>query len=1378
MLSTVSSSIFTDSNSIKMTPVVSAEWNQNIFNPPYATIAGDGALNNNLSTSATLTSVTGSDEKPGFTTKKYVMTADEDTVTYTVTPTSSSSAFKIITYVKTNENYPIIANILAKGSFSQFGSSSVEINSFGWTKVETFIGGSSASDTISSFTYTFSFNRFSTDDDLPEIFFTVPEVYAVSYFNYQYHSVWPTDSIFTNFRPGESYVNTGSSKFSFPNNFRQVTKNLIDGYSSDVYMPVTPIIQNPKTVNVAPPVPFYKNGLLSDMNQYKYFVSDTSNKSITGLYDKSGIYTNKLVIKFNTLMAVPTINIYIDGTIINVDGSTSINLNTNAGKENNGIREDAGVLVLYWTGSAWTRTRWSSMPTFNSSGDIDKITTLNKIRVTQTSNTVRSTFSAYNSNDLDSDITRMQIIELSPRIEVDLSDYILSFSVRKSLDAKDTYLPISSINSDDASIVLSGIPLGTISSLVPVFSSQSNRANNMLRGMFKKNIKFYVNYYLEDYFDNSTRSLVTSDTLIPGGIFYSDSWDETDVTEVSIQAFDVGRYLQSTQVADYVSSLRSVIDVISNMLDLSGFTDYDYNSLYDVCNNKNVPLDLAYFYVNSQDTTIIDALNQIFLPYQIGAFIDEFGIMKFLNLADIVGNKTANIVINESNITDSGYSVTNKAKPGKISLRYQSPKIKNSASLNTLEIDPNSPSFIYTTGNEIVWSQQNSDSIGMNYLNEDMNDTQSYFVIDKNDPLDIFHTFSINTNGYAFIENEIVSFMYKEFEFSDDTNSSIVSVKNEIEFQGERNRFTKKYLVGLKTSDGTEKFEYNALTDFTGRITNIQRGMFGTKVAPHTVLTSSNASSKAITCKNISDIYAITGDGTYSAATNNQFRATTTNTGKVIFYPTTERSTVITESGTEYYKTYSTKFNFENNLQLVSGGLFFNAGVGQTNAFNGTFFVELVRYNTLQKDGVTWNNPPVYKYILVVYNVVAEQNNVLAYADVTTEVLSIINNFEKVLEKEVTEGGVSYTAVSDPKYSSFNLRATTYKSSEGDGEVESGTTNLLSIFLNNIEIGNWEVPVAGVGVTWVPIDLNPETGLPKKINFATDLSSGNIFGGFISTDPVFIDGITYPSQSGAVAGSIREIYATHKSLKERSVNYYFQDREFLNGMVQGQNIFSRSKSYMMQTKPEVVGINSYDIQYTSPAAVSVDVWPIKYLLKYIPGTEIVDQQYVQKKKVDEYALSYSTIMNTGFRAKFAIANNSSHMVYLKKDPTETIQGTSVLNLWTQEVIAPSDPEIVEKVLDPANTSETVQLDSNWIQSKESANKLVNMIARSIDIFSQDITVGIFGNPLIQVGDVVQLSYNLSGISDQKYLVHSVSHSFDGGLNTTLVLNTVDKGVSV
>ena len=1373
MLTNVSSSIFSDSRSIKMTPAVSAEWNQNIFNPPYATVAGNGAIQNNLSTSTTLTTVTGSEAKTGFTTKQYTMTADKNTITYTVAPAATSGAFKVITYIKTDKDLPIMANIYAKGSASQFGSSSLEINSFGWAKVETYIGGSSSSDTITSFTYNIALNRLNTQDPFPiQVLFTVPEVYAVSYFDYQYNSVWNGDSIFTNFRPGESYVNTGSSKFSFPSNFRKLEKEIIDGYTSDIYMPVSPIIQNPQLINIAAPVPFYKNGLLSDMNQYKYFVSDISNRSITGLYDKSGIYTNKLVIKFNTLMAVPTINIYIDGSIITVDGSTSINLSTNISKENGGVREDAGVLVLYWTGSAWTRSRWSAMPKFNSDGSVDKITTLNKITVTQTSNTVRTEFSAYNSDALDSDIDRMQIIEVSPRVEVDLSQYVLNLSINKSLDSNDTYLPISSINSDDANIVLSGIPIGTISSPVALFSSQTNKSSVVLSSMFRKNIKFYINYNLDNYFDNTTKALVTPNTLIPGGIFYSETWDESDVNEVNIQLYDTGRYLQSTQVSDYVSNLRTVIDVVSNMLDLSGYTDYDYNSLYDVCNDRNVPVDLAFFYVNSKDTTIIDALNQVFLPYQIGAYIDEYGVMKFLHLSKIIGKDVVDLSIDESNILDNGYSVTNKSKPGKISLRYQSPKIKQSLSMQNLSLDATSPSFIYTTSNDIVWAQQNADSVGMNYLNASMDETQNYFMLDNNDLLDIFHTYNLNTNGYAFIENEIVSVLYKEYTLEDQsTDSTTVYVKNDIELSGEIGRFNRKYTVGLPISNGTSPIEFNTTITPTGKIANIQRGMFGTKVAPHTVLTSSNVSSKNITCKNLNSNYSVSGNGTFSAAEYNQFTPTTTSTGKVIFYPTSERSSVVTDLGTEPYKTYSTKFNFKNGTEKVSGGLFFNMDNDETDA-NGAFFVELIRYNTQKRD-LTWNSPQIYKYAMVVYRVNGTNTDIIAYSDVTTLVNGVMNNFEKVLIKSGTGNDTTYSVSTDFRYASFNLRVATFKTSGTDGESTS-VVNALCVFLNNEEVGGWKVLSSG---NWVPIDLNTVTGLPKKVHLTHNINAGSIFGSFISTDPIAISGITYPSQSGTDAGGIREIYATHKCLFERSVSYYFQDREFLNGMVQNQNVFSRSKSYMMQTKPEVIGINTYDVQYTTPAAVSVDVWPIKYLLKYIPGSDVVDQQYMQEKLVDQWSLSYSTIMNTGFRAKFAIANNTSHMVFLKKDPTELLQGVSVLNLWTQEIIAPSDPEILEKIVDPANTAEVVQLDSNWIQSKDSANKLINTIARGIEIFSQEVSVDIFGNPLVQVGDIVELSYNLGGLNQQKYMVQSVSHSFDSGLSTKLVLNVIDKGIS-
>jgi hypothetical protein len=253
---------------------------------------------------------------------------------------------------------------------------------------------------------------------------------------------------------------------------------------------------------------------------------------------------------------------------------------------------------------------------------------------------------------------------------------------------------------------------------------------------------------------------------------------------------------------------------------------------------------------------------------------------------------------------------------------------------------------------------------------------------------------------------------------------------------------------------------------------------------------------------------------------------------------------------------------------------------------------------------------------------------------------------------------------------------------------------------------------------------------------------------------------------------LREIHATKKELKERSVSYFYQDREFLNGLIQGQPLYTNSPTYLMQTNPEVSGINYYDIQYTTPAAVSVDVLPVEYMWYYFPGNEQEDQRNYQKKLIDEYSLSYSTPINTGFRAKMAIANNSSNMVFLHKEADDLDQFTINLNLWTHEIVAPSDPEILEVVTDPSNMSEVVQLDSEWIQSKQAAQKVLKLVEQGLEGFSKTATLTIFGNPLIQVGDIITLTYTLNGISNQRYFVKTVSQSFSQGLETRLTLSRI------
>jgi hypothetical protein len=1372
MLSNVSSDIFQNSDSITLLPVVSAEWNHNLFNQPYITIAGDG-IKQTADPADTYTSITNSSKHPVFTTKSFTMSNGTGSASYTASGLSGT-AYKVVTYIKTDSPIPVMINTSGKGSDSQFGSQQVEASSLGWTKVVTYVGGSKTSDIFSSLVFKIVANSFAETDNDATIMFTVPEFYQTTFFDYKYGSLWPTDSPFTYFRPGESYVASGNIKCSFGSTYRRIASKVLNsetlsgGFYGNKYMPISPIIQNPSFFLSSPPVAVLKNALPTDISPYQYFVSDYSAKSITAIYEKD-ITTNKIVLKFNTLMTVPTINLYINGSIVTVNASTSLTPVSN------------GMLVLYYNNGSWTTTKWTDMPKFNSAGALTQTTTLNKIRITQISKTVNSAFASYSGDSVTNDLNRLQLIEVSPRLEIDLSDFVQDVSISKSLDAGNTSLPISSLNSNDATVVLSGIPAMNGSSIVPIFSSQNS--STVLGRMMKKNVKFYIHFNLTQYATPGSVTSPTDNTYIPGGVFYADSWEENDIQDVTVQAFDVSRYLQSRPVPDYVANLKTVFEIITNILDLAGFTDYDYDSLYQICNSKTQPLDIAYYYCNSKDSTIVDALNKIFVAYQIGAYIDEYGVMKFLSLHKILTETSTVLDIDQSDIKEGGLSVSNNQKPGKISLRYQTPKVKQSPALQNAT-DPEikkSPAFIYTTSNDVVWQQQTIDSVGFNYLNEDMSEDSNIMSINNNDLLDIFHTFNMDTNGYVAIEQEVVSFEYKQYEIStaSDENPVTVSIKNSLELSSEINRYIKEYSIGLKTSDGSTAQSYDIKITPTGKITNVQRGMFGTVPSDHARVTT--LESKGLVEKKIDSSFNFS-DNTSGLAdvflTNNSDQdETLPNVTKLGLRASgTDKTAVRPELETDReYKTYSVKFDLLDQY-VVAAGLFINQSDTESTT---PLFVELIKYSKINPQTEAFYEPPRYKYILVIY----DTSTVYAWTDVTGECNSIINNFAKILKKTGTGAEAVYSHVADK---AFNLKVVVNSTDGSDGE--NATTNdtkaAVYVYLNNAEIVGWQVPgttydaALGYDVDiWTASGVNTNTGAKQKPVVPDMFAASNSFGFYTSVAPVEIprmeSEIIYPTPAPMVVNSnLREIHATEKPLFERSVSYFYQDREFLNGLVQKQPLASNSLTYLMQTTPTISGINYYDVQYETPAAVSVDVLPIQYMMSYFPGDTKQDQNNKQKKLVTEHSLAYSTPLNTGFRARMAIANNSPHMVFLTKESDDIVRVTVNLNLWTHEIVAPSAPEILETTIDHSNLAEVIQLDSEWIQSKSAANKMLKIVEMGIDGFSTNISLNIFGNPLIQIGDVIKLNYNLNGIVDQKYIVTSVSHSFSQGLSTTLELSRV------
>jgi hypothetical protein len=688
---------------------------------------------------------------------------------------------------------------------------------------------------------------------------------------------------------------------------------------------------------------------------------------------------------------------------------------------------------------------------------------------------------------------------------------------------------------------------------------------------------------------------------------------------------------------------------------------------------------------------------------------------------------------------------------------------------NVTDVDiKNSPAFIYTTSNDVVWQQQTVDSVGFNYIDNNMSQNSNTLSINNNDLLDIFHTFNMDTNGYVAVEKEIMSFEYKQYTISNTsgTKSTSVSIKNSLELASQINNFIKQNTIGLRTSDGSagQNYDYDVVVEPTGNITNVQRGMFGTIPAEHSRVTS--LSSKGLLEKSINSSFVFSSSSGKTLITNNSDNsAVLPNVTKIGLRPEGSSKVAVCPSSetTNEYKTYSVKFDIPDQY-VASAGLYINQS---SSGSHTPLFVELIKVRKTNSEGI-FLEPESYSYMMAIY----DSSNLYAYTDVTGACNNILRGLPRIAQfnSGAVDGDPKYTYVTDDF---FNLRVVLNATDGSDGENGSvaNPNTAMHVYLNNTEVTGWQVPDTSDSVAdWSQTNINTTTGIPQKPTVPEIYSSSKSFGFYASVSPRALPGISYPTPVFAYSvANLREIHATEKPLFERSTGYFYQDREFLNGLVQKQPLYSNYQTYLMQTTPEISGINYYDVQYTTPAAVSVDVFPIQYMMSYFPGNSKEQQQYKQKKLVTEDSLAYSTPLNTGFRARMAIANSSPHMVILTKESDEVIRVAVNLNLWTHEIVAPSDPEILEVIIDPSNMSEVVQLDSEWIQSKSAANKMLKIVEMGVDGFSTTTTLSMFGNPLIQIGDFVMLSYDLNGTDSKRNIVTAVSHSFNNGLNTTLTL---------
>jgi hypothetical protein len=1315
-----------EQSGVQIRPLVSAEWNYNLLYQPYVTYSGTGQ---NLyaplgdwsridSPKVIITTNQGGKSGAAFTdrtVKRFTVNATDLKSTDNFEGKVSlglgnlplgANCYKVIFYVRSIDTNLInlstqLINVPAKVYSSTFET----IDNFDWQKIELTVGAKK-DDPLSTYrdlSLTLDFVNTTLNKLGPwGIEVCNIEVYQITYFDYTYGNMWPTNSAFMYFRPGESYVNSGN--INIPDTTRKITKF---NTTWDTTTPCSPVVYSPRTLFSANSNPVYKNGNLSPYSQYKYFVSERPNgKAVSiGASYENLIDVNKIVLKFNISQSIP------NGTVVLYNGPTPV---ATISVSSNQISK-SGTCILYYHPEAtvvnqkWTTTKWSwsenntsTMPQINKDGGITISQKINKIVFTQSSATPISgyqtaTYNKSNKTEVLAEFSRLQVIEISPRLELDLSTFVIDYTVTKELDNKGTPLPISAMSANGANISLSNIPLsGDANIPLSVFSTNANNAAlfiSPLKNLLVKNVKFYLNYYIPQARINEPS---TANRIIPGGVFYADTWDSIDIKVTKVNCFDIMKFLQTIPVNDYVSQSQNLVNIFTNLMDFAGFTDYDYDELSAALTDSNQTLNTSYFFADSKQKTVYDILREAFLAYQIGATIDENGILRFTNLQKIITNNVVTYAVNDENIVVNSYTETIKSKIGKIIMRYRMPQIKTN--ITTLSNAKDIISVLQQAPNPI-WEEKSEDVVPYNYLGASINSpSQNYYEINKQDLNELFYGMPFEHNNYGVIEGEIISTGDKEVLMTDLNTSA--SKKYGVENSNELNAAVAEFSNDYKTA--------NIQQSFTGRFLNVQRGLFGTPSGQHKVMVTDSDFGQKLQYATIDSniIYTQNNMPNYMSLQNNLSIEKTSGSIAVPVSPEKYSFVYPKNEPDNYYNTYSVKFKFPTIKSPIEAGLMFNVATSFSQTLTEDFYQ--IGIKATEKSA----------YTLEMYRVSTGGSRGLIFSKKITHIINAIFNNE-------------------PKSPTF--------------------TNRQSKFINLKFV--WQEDQILVFINDFMVTVTPESAGQALLASQAKNKKGGYgtkFGFYTST----------PTQTSSKV-NLAEIYAC-QSILDDTPKYHFGSQRYLDAIVADKRI--NEKFVMIQSCPQIFGLNIYDVQNEFTPSLGAEAFKVQYNLYYNEnkGTSIKSSFLT----VPESALCYSTILNSGFRSKFAILNNSYFTVFTKTSSSYSKKVNSTLAMFSRTFIGLTEQQTVERVLNPQNANEVIELQSDWLQSKKAANAIMGVVARASDDFSKDITVTLFGNPLLEVGDVVSLKHDLKNIKGLTFFVQSVRNTFSQGLTTEVVLNQI------
>lgn len=139
------------------------------------------------------------------------------------------------------------------------------------------------------------------------------------------------------------------------------------------------------------------------------------------------------------------------------------------------------------------------------------------------------------------------------------------------------------------------------------------------------------------------------------------------------------------------------------------------------------------------------------------------------------------------------------------------------------------------------------------------------------------------------------------------------------------------------------------------------------------------------------------------------------------------------------------------------------------------------------------------------------------------------------------------------------------------------------------------------------------------------------------------------------------------------------------------------------------------------------------------------------------------------KGDFFIFNTSSSSISIADSAGRTVGVYGI-------TISNTGQNTFETEKDSSRLKETTTFDLIWVQDVDSAKSLSDFLVQQWSRSVIDIDLDVFGNPLLQVGDIVNVIHpelNLS--SSTKFVIKSINHNIEYGIDTKVSLRSIYAG---